>query len=160
LSSINLDDSRHSSPASAEAIDSIDAPAHRRSWCKYQAIRGLSRKSNGSIVDNPIQDFLRSAAFDENAPYYVKKDVMDTYVKSCAGYCVVTYLLVRMNALRICHLISFCTINHPSCNDFGRHQGVGDRHLDNILLHQNGHLLHCDFSFILGHDPKTYLPMR
>ena len=40
------------------------------------------------------------------------------------------------------------------------HKGVGDRHLDNILLHQNGHLLHCDFSFILGHDPKTYLPMR
>ena len=56
---------------------------------------------------------------------------MDTFVKSCAGYCVITYLL-----------------------------GVGDRHLDNILLHQNGHLLHCDYSFILGHDPKTYMPMR
>lgn len=39
-------------------------------------------------------------------------------------------------------------------------QGVGDRHLDNILLHQNGNLLHCDYSFILGQDPKTYLPMR
>ena len=39
-------------------------------------------------------------------------------------------------------------------------KGVGDRHLDNILLHQNGHLFHCDYSFILGQDPKTYLPMR
>mmetsp|Transcript_34262 Transcript_34262/g.70148 ORF Transcript_34262/g.70148 Transcript_34262/m.70148 type:complete len:1741 (-) Transcript_34262:116-5338(-) len=103
----------------------------RRSWCKYQSIRGLRQQSNGSFIDNPIQDFLRSAAFDDSAPYFVKKDVMDTYVKSCAGYCVITYLL-----------------------------GVGDRHLDNILLHQNGHLLHCDYSFILGHDPKTYMPMR
>uniref|UniRef100_A0A7R9WKA5 PI3K/PI4K catalytic domain-containing protein n=1 Tax=Pseudictyota dubia TaxID=2749911 RepID=A0A7R9WKA5_9STRA len=56
---------------------------------------------------------------------------MDNYVKSCAGYSVITYLL-----------------------------GVGDRHLDNLLLHANGHFLHCDYSFILGQDPKTYLPMR
>jgi hypothetical protein len=104
---------------------------HRRSWCKYQSLRGLRQQSNGSLIGNPIQDFLRSAAFDDSAPYFVKKDVMDTYVKSCAGFCVITYLL-----------------------------GVGDRHLDNILLHQNGHLLHCDYSFILGHDPKTYMPMR
>jgi phosphatidylinositol 3-kinase len=56
---------------------------------------------------------------------------MDNYVKSCAGYCVITYLL-----------------------------GVGDRHTDNLLLHPEGHFLHCDFSFILGRDPKTFLPMR
>lgn len=115
----------------SDATQADKPQPQRRSWCKYQSIRGLRQQSNGSIIDNPIQDFLRSAAFDDSAPYYVKKDVMDTYVKSCAGYCVITYLL-----------------------------GVGDRHLDNILLHQNGHLLHCDYSFILGHDPKTYMPMR
>ena len=110
----------------------VDKPQpHKRSWCKYQSLRGLRQQANGSLTDNPIQDFLRSAAFDESAPYLVKKEIMDNYVKSCAGYCVITYLL-----------------------------GVGDRHLDNILLHQNGHLLHCDYSFILGHDPKTYMPMR
>ena len=113
-------------------VTQADKPQpQRRSWCKYQSIRGLRQQSNGSFIDNPIQDFLRSAAFDDSAPYFVKKDIMDTYVKSCAGYCVITYLL-----------------------------GVGDRHLDNILLHQNGNLLHCDYSFILGHDPKTYMPMR
>ncbi|KAL7493369.1 hypothetical protein ACHAWT_002400 [Skeletonema menzelii] len=102
-------------------------------WVKGTVPLSELCKTSGSSQsgDNPIQDFLRSAAFDDSAPYFVKKDVMDTYVKSCAGYCVITYLL-----------------------------GVGDRHLDNILLHQNGHLLHCDYSFILGHDPKTYMPMR
>jgi phosphatidylinositol 3-kinase len=39
-------------------------------------------------------------------------------------------------------------------------KGVGDRHLDNLLLHQSGHFFHCDYSFIFGSDPKKYLPMR
>ena len=54
---------------------------------------------------------------------------MDTYVKSCAGYCVITYLL-----------------------------GVGDRHLDNLLLTKNGKLFHVDFGYILGRDPKPLPP--
>jgi len=110
-----------------QVSDGSSRKSHR--WFKYDSLPGLHQR--GSVSENPIQDFLRSAAYDESAPYFVKKEVMATYVKSCAGYCVITYLL-----------------------------GVGDRHLDNILLHQNGHLLHCDYSFILGQDPKTYLPMR
>ena len=39
----------------------------------------------------------------------VDPEVMDTYVRSCAGYCVITYLL-----------------------------GVGDRHLENLLLTRQG----------------------
>ncbi|KAJ2754705.1 Phosphatidylinositol (PI) 3-kinase [Coemansia sp. BCRC 34490] len=54
---------------------------------------------------------------------------METYVKSCAGYCVITYLL-----------------------------GVGDRHLDNLLLTPQGHLFHVDFGYILGRDPKPFPP--
>lgn len=118
-------------------------------WCKYQSLRSVRQRSRsgggGGVIgptgsslslssknnNNPIQDFLRSAAYDANAPYFIRREVMDAYVKSCAGYCVITYLL-----------------------------GVGDRHLDNLLLHPNGHFLHCDYSFILGQDPKTYLPMR
>ena len=37
---------------------------------------------------------------------------------------------------------------------------MGDRHLDNLLLHQSGCFFHCDYSFILGNDPKKYLPVR
>lgn len=52
-----------------------------------------------------IQNFFRKHNPSEGSPYGISADVMDTYVKSCAGYCVITYLL-----------------------------GVGDRHLDNLLL--------------------------
>jgi phosphatidylinositol 3-kinase len=115
---------------------------------KYESLRRLGGQQNdslrrlggknfnnpgtrGSFHNNPIQDYLRGVAYDPTAPYLIRKDVMDTYVKSCAGYSVITYVL-----------------------------GVGDRHLDNLLLHQSGCFFHCDYSFILGSDPKTYLPVR
>ena len=82
-------------------------------------------------IANPILAFFRDANYDANEPYFVSKCVMESFSKSCAGYCVLTYLL-----------------------------GVGDRHTDNILLHPDGFLLHCDFSFLFGRDPKTYIPMR
>lgn len=36
--------------------------------------------------------------------------------------------------------------------------GVGDRHLDNLLLSECGHLIHVDFGYILGRDPKVFPP--
>ncbi|KAF5370481.1 hypothetical protein D9615_009736 [Tricholomella constricta] len=59
----------------------------------------------------------------------VEPGVIDTFVRSCAGYCVVTYLL-----------------------------GVGDRHLDNLLVAPDGHFFHVDFGYILGRDPKPFPP--
>nr|XP_006823983.1 PREDICTED: phosphatidylinositol 3-kinase catalytic subunit type 3-like [Saccoglossus kowalevskii] len=80
-------------------------------------------------TEGSIQNFFRKHSPSDSGPYGINTDVMDTYIKSCAGYCVITYLL-----------------------------GVGDRHLDNLLLTTAGHLFHVDFGYILGRDPKPLPP--
>jgi len=75
--------------------------------------------------DNDIRHFFRKYATDENA----QETILDNFVKSCAGYCVISYLL-----------------------------GIGDRHLDNLMLSTNGCLFHVDFEYILGNDPKPFAP--
>lgn len=90
---------------------------------KYKfSILEYLRKNNpapASSPDNPSATGLMG----------VRREAMDTYVKSLAGYCVITYLL-----------------------------GVGDRHADNLLLAPDGHFFHADFGYILGRDPKPLAP--
>lgn len=88
------------------------------------SLAAASAKYKGSILA-----YLRANNPDTSADLGVRKETMDTYVKSCAGYCVITYLL-----------------------------GVGDRHLDNLLLAPDGHFFHADFGYILGRDPKPFAP--
>ena len=89
------------------------------------ALSAVSQKYRGSVLA-----YLRANNPDGKGPLGVRKEAMDTYVRSCAGYCVITYIL-----------------------------GVGDRHLDNLLLSPSGHFFHIDFGFILGRDPKPFAPL-
>ncbi|KAA1468918.1 atypical/PIKK/PI3K protein kinase [Dentipellis sp. KUC8613] len=96
-------------------------------------VQFIPSKTVASIVseNGTLLNYLRAHHPDEGSvgTYGVEPSVIDTFVRSCAGYCVVTYLL-----------------------------GVGDRHLDNLLLAPDGHFFHVDFGFILGHDPKPWPP--
>jgi hypothetical protein len=57
-------------------------------------------------------------------------DILDNYMKSLAFWTIFTYLL-----------------------------GVGDRHLDNIMLTSGGVLFHIDYSYVFGYETKPYVPL-
>tara|TARA_B110001452_G_scaffold69368_1_gene55955 strand:+ start:2512 stop:3222 length:711 start_codon:yes stop_codon:yes gene_type:complete len=75
-----------------------------------------------------IRRYLQQLHPNESAPYGIEPEVLDTFIKSCAGYCVAMYLL-----------------------------GVGDRHLDNLMLRSSGALFHIDFGYMLG-QPSLRVP--
>jgi phosphatidylinositol 3-kinase len=77
-----------------------------------------------------IQNYLKHHNPDPAAEFGVRKEAMDTYVRSCAGYCIITYIL-----------------------------GVGDRHTENLLITPTGNFFHADFGYILGRDPKPFPPL-
>lgn len=85
--------------------------------------------TNNTSSSNRILAFLQHHRPHADAPLGVQPAAMDAYVRSLAGYCVLTHLL-----------------------------GVGDRHLHNIMLCPSGRCFHIDFGFILGRDPKAAVP--
>jgi len=80
-----------------------------------------------SVIDEwkEISKFLQ----EHNPKPKLMKNALSNWVKSSAGYSVLTYILA-----------------------------IGDRHLDNILLTKDGHMLHIDFGYIFGRDPKPFPP--
>eukprot|EP01119_Soliformovum_irregulare_P017393 TRINITY_DN5165_c0_g1_i1.p1 TRINITY_DN5165_c0_g1~~TRINITY_DN5165_c0_g1_i1.p1 ORF type:complete len:1287 (-),score=389.49 TRINITY_DN5165_c0_g1_i1:1418-5278(-) len=72
---------------------------------------------------DPLANWLRTHnPRDEQYQAAVEK-----FVKSCAGYCVATYVL-----------------------------GIGDRHNDNVMMTKDGKLFHIDFGHFLGNYKKKF----
>jgi len=92
----------------------IELVSHSKTLREIQSGYGLT----GAFKDRPIAEWL--GKYNQTASSYEK--AVENFTLSCAGYCVVTYVL-----------------------------GICDRHNDNIMLKTSGHLFHIDFGRFLGH---------
>jgi len=75
----------------------------------------------GAFKMTPLRDFL--VKYNETPEKFQAAN--ENFVRSCAGYCVATYVL-----------------------------GIGDRHSGNIMVSKDGHLFHIDFGHFLGNKKK------
>eukprot|EP01113_Clastostelium_recurvatum_P028422 TRINITY_DN3438_c0_g1_i4.p1 TRINITY_DN3438_c0_g1~~TRINITY_DN3438_c0_g1_i4.p1 ORF type:complete len:1453 (-),score=442.67 TRINITY_DN3438_c0_g1_i4:115-3945(-) len=72
---------------------------------------------------DPLSNWIKhyNSSTDDN------KKAVENFIRSCAGYCVATYVL-----------------------------GIGDRHNDNVMVTQSGKLFHIDFGHFLGNYKKKF----
>lgn len=77
----------------------------------------------GALSKKPLKAFLK----EHNPDKSQRIKAYSNFIKSCAGYCVASYIL-----------------------------GIADRHNGNIMINHTGHLFHIDFGHFLGNFKRKF----
>lgn len=106
--------------ATGKDVGMIEVVLHAETVSRIQLSCG---GSSAAFKDQPLDEWLRK----QNPLECQYRKAVDIFTRSCAGYCVATYVL-----------------------------GIGDRHNDNIMLTTSGHLFHIDFGHFLGNIKRKF----
>lgn len=85
--------------------------------------------NNSDEVIGGVIEYIPSQSLTDVLEKQGRIEGTERFVWSCAGYTLLTWLF-----------------------------GVGDRHLDNLLITSDGCLFHVDYAYLFGADPKPFAP--
>lgn len=121
----------------------------RRDRCTMVICKLLERLCNTRCLSYPVL-VTKTGGWIEMLPaktLYALGNQLSTHILNQNTHTTVELLRTRFTK----SVVGSCILSYML--------GVGDRHLQNIVVTQ-GELAHIDFSYILGHDPKMEMTLR
>jgi phosphatidylinositol-4,5-bisphosphate 3-kinase len=106
--------------STGDSVGVIEVVRNAETLAQIHKTRGGAK---AALDDKAVLVWLKS----HNQTDELLRTAIDNFTRSCAGYCVATYVL-----------------------------GIGDRHSDNIMIKRTGELLHIDFGHFLGNFKSKF----